>query len=214
MDRSTWLKGAAVAAGLGLAWWLLRSAGLDLRELSQGAIRNYVLSFGAWAPAVYLLTYCQPLVPLPASMMMVAGGLAFGPVGGAVASLFGATVRACGQLGLARWLGQGRVSGSLKGRVAEINRHLEERSFRTVLLIRLVPNLPFDVQNYLLGFSRVKFWPFLSATLLGLLPGTIAFVYFGHTLAEPGRFWQVMAALALIAVLIAFTSWWKRRRDV
>jgi len=203
MSRSTLVKlSGFILVVLGIGWGL-RAAGVDVTSLSPERVRAYVLSFGALAPLIYLLVYGQPIVPLPASLMTIAGGLAFGPLWGTLAALCGATVRACGQFVIARALGREAVAKLLKGKAASLDAKIGANGFQTVLLIRLIPNFPFDVQNYALGFSRVRFVPFALGTLLGMIPGSFAFVYLGYSLTDPAQLWKLAVAVGLILGLIA-----------
>ena len=209
MMRSAWAGVAAlVLVVLGLVW-ALRAMGIDVTALTPETVRGFVLSFGIWAPAIYLLVYGQPLVPLPASVMTITGGLAFGPLWGTLAAVAGATTRACGQFLIARRLGREAVAALLKGRVASLDARLGRNSFLAVLVIRFVPNLPFDVQNYGLGFSRVRFVPFAFATLLGILPWTFAFVYLGYSLIDAANRWKLLLALVTMAGLLLATGIWR-----
>ncbi len=208
--RSTWVKLGLLLvflAGLGV---LIYSSGVDLRHITPEKIRGFVLSFGVWAPAVYLLAYAQPLVPLPASVMTLTGGLAFGPLWGTIAALAGATARATSEFLVARLLGRDAVAKLLKGKIATLDQKLEKNGFKAVLLIRLIPNLPFDFQNYGLGFSRVKLVPYVLASFLGMLPGCFAFVYLGYSLTDPKQIWKLLVAILLIVGLMVGTSRWKR----
>jgi len=197
---------------VGGAVWGLRALGFDPRQLSPDRVREFVLSFGAWTPAVYLLTYGQPIIPLPASVMTGLAGVVFGKGWGVVAAVTGATIRASTEFLVARLLGREAVSRLLKGRIAAVDQQLGENSFKAVLLIRLIPNVPFDMQNYALGFSRVRFGPYVLGTFLGILPGCFAFVYLGYSLTDPKQIWKLGVAILLIAGLMAATSAWKRRQ--
>ena len=191
---------------------VLRACGVDVRDLSPERLQQFLLSFGIWAPAIYLLAYGQPLVPLPASVMTITGGLAFGPWWGTLAALTGATVRACAEFGIARLLGRAAVAKLLKGKVAALDEKLGANGFKAVLFIRLLPNLPFDVQNYGLGFSRVRFAPYALASVLGMMPGCFAFVYFGYSLTDPRQLWKLVLAVVIIAGLMWAQRLWKRRK--
>ena len=198
----TFLKlGLLVLLVLGLSWGLT-ALGVDVTRVTPERVRAYILSFGGLAPVIYLAAYGQPLVPLPASIMTIAAGLAFGPLWGLLAALLGATVRACSQFLIARLLGREAVAQLLKGRVAALDQKIGEHGFQTVLLIRLIPNLPYDVQNYGLGFSRVAFGPYAVATMLGIIPASFAFVYFGYSLTDPRQLWKPVLGLLLILVVI------------
>lgn len=211
MTGSAWAKLAALLLLIVGIGWALAAMGLNVAALTPERVRGFVLSFGVWSPAIYLLAYGQPLIPLPASVMTITGGLAFGPLWGTLAALTGATIRACGQFVVARLLGREAVAALLKGRVASLDERVGRNSFKAVLLIRFIPNLPFDVQNYGLGFSQVRFAPFAFATLLGIIPWSIAFVYLGYSLTDLAKAWKLMLALLAIMGLLLWQAAWKRR---
>lgn len=210
MSRASWIRLALLTllvVGIG---WLAKLAGFDVRQMTPDRVQQLVLSFGAWAPVVYLLAYAQPLVPLPASVMTITGGLAFGPAWGTAAAMVGATLRACTEFAVARLLGREVVAKLLKGKAAALDARIGENGFKTVLLIRLIPNLPFDMQNYGLGFSRIGFVPYASATFLGMLPGCFAYVYLGYSLTDPKQIWKLGVAVLLIVGLIVLQRALKR----
>lgn len=212
MHRSTWLKLGLLALFVVGIWGGLKACGIDLMRLTPERVRAFVLSFGAFAPLVYLAAYGQPLIPLPASIMTLAGGLAFGPGWGTLAALSGATMRACSQFGVARLLGREAVAKLLKGHLASLDEKIGQHGFKAVLLVRIIPNLPFDMQNYGLGFSKVRFAPYAFGTLVGMTPGSFAYAYLGYSLTDPGNVWKVMLAIVLITALVAGQRWYVRRR--
>ena len=207
-----WGKLAALAAFLAAAAWALRALGGHVGGLSPERVRGFVLSFGPWAPVIYLAAYGQPIIPLPASLMTIAGGLAFGPAWGTAAALAGATLRACSEFGVARLLGREAVAKLLKGRVAALDQRIAAHGFQAVLLIRLIPSFPFDMLNYGLGFTRVRFLPYAAGTVLGMIPGAFTYVYLGYSLTDPRNLWKLGLAIAMIAGLLVAQQAWKRRR--
>ncbi len=202
MTRAALLKtGLLVLIVAGIVWGL-HAAGVDVWRVSPDRVRSYVLSFGALAPVIYLVVYGQPIIPLPASVMALTGGLAFGPLWGTCAAVAGATTRACSQFLIARLLGREAVAHLITGKVASLDRKISEHAFQAVLLIRLIPNVPFDMQNYGLGFSTVSFGPYALGTFLGIIPGTCALVYLGHSLTDLRQIWKLMLAVLLILGLM------------
>jgi len=202
MNRSVWLKVGFFVLfvfGVGVG---LKAVGIDLTQLSPERVRAFVLSFGVWAPLVYFLVYGQPIVPLPASVMSITGGLAFGPLWGTTAALCGATARACSQFAVARMFGREAVAKLLKGKIAALNEKIGTHGFKAVLFIRLIPNVPFDMQNYGLGFSKVRFASYALATFLGIIPGSFAYGYLGYSLTDPKQLWKLGLAVLLIVGLM------------
>ncbi len=212
MTRSFWIKLVGLVLVMAAVWGSLAAFGIDLRSFRPDRVRTFVLSFGIWAPVMYLFVYAQPIPPLPVTILTLAGGLAFGPLWGTAAAVTGATLRACSQFFVARRLGRKAVRKFFtEGKIASLNRRLGQNSFKSVLLIRLIPNFPYDIQNYALGCSHVRFWPFALATCLGILPTTIALVYFGYSLTTPRQMWKLGVAILFLVILMVVTSRWKRR---
>jgi uncharacterized membrane protein YdjX (TVP38/TMEM64 family) len=208
MIKSPWLKLAALIAVLFAGVLGLRLAGVDVTRLSPDRVRSFVLSFGFWAPAIYLVAWAQPLVPLPGSIMALGAGLAFGPWWGSLAFYVSGLIRAVLQFLIARLCGREAVCRILHGRVAAMDAKLGSHGFQTVLILRLIPNLPFDMQNYGFGCSSVAFAPYAAATALAMVPATVLVTSLGHGLAEPRELWKPL----LVAVLLYGAVFWHRRR--
>ena len=198
--KIAWIKFLALAAVIAALVLLLKAMGLDVMRLTPEQIRAFVRPFGPWAPLGYLAVYSQPLVPLPASIMMMAAGLVFGVWQGLAMALVGATARACSQFAVARLMGRDAVAGFLKGRAQRLEQQIAAKGFVTVVLVRLIPNFPSDIQNYGLGCSSVRFWPYALGTWVGLMPWTAAFVYLGSVLTDLRRIVLVLALLVAVSV--------------
>ena len=91
---------------------------------------------------------------------------------------------------------------------------------RLVFLLRLSPLIPFNVLNYLLGVTPIRFVPYALATFVGMLPGTALNCYAAATLGELGSAleggrpfgaleWSLLA-LRLVATVLAI--WFVGRR--
>jgi uncharacterized membrane protein YdjX (TVP38/TMEM64 family) len=216
-DSRAVLRLAAVLLAMAASAWffsrLLFASGMDLTPES---VRQRVVGYGFWAPLAYLLLFGQPLVPLPLSVMAAAAGLAFGPCWGGLAAVAGATLRACCTFAVARVFGLAAIPPSWRRRMDRLSHSIGRGApFRTVLLVRLIPNVPYDLQNYGLGLTGIPFGPYAAATALGILPLSLGFVYVGDALTRPGRLWPFafgMALIALSAVLIGRRTHKRARR--
>jgi uncharacterized membrane protein YdjX (TVP38/TMEM64 family) len=80
---------------------------------------------------------------------------------------------------LRRWIEQ-RIAGYPRFRA--IDRAVGEQGFKIVLLTRLSPVFPFNLLNYAFGLTRVRLGPYVLASWLGMIPGTIMYVYLGSAL--------------------------------
>ncbi len=172
-----------------------------------GGVRDFILSFGVWAPIVSaLLMILQALAaPLPAFVIAFANGLAFGAFWGGMLSLVSATAAAALSFGLARALGRSAVQGLIgKAGLESADRWFAGYGVYAVLVARLVPIVSFDVISYAAGLTRIGFWGFLSATVLGMLPATFLYSYLGEQ--APQYVWVLLIAFGVViavAVMVA-----------
>lgn len=167
-------------------------------------IRDMILSLGNWGPLLYILcNVFRPFFFFPAMILAVAGGLAFGPLWGTLYLIAGTVLGAALCFGTARLLGANRIK-PVWGKwmlLEELDNQAASHGFRTVLFLRLAPVLPWDAVSFLAGLSQVRFWPYMGATLLGSVPGAIAFSYFGHAMLQSAA---TAAALAVMILIMSF----------
>ena len=67
-------------------------------------------------------------------------------------------------------------------RFQAIDRAVGKEGFKIVLLLRLSPVFPFNLLNYALGLTNVRLWQYVLASWVGMLPGTLMYVYLGSAL--------------------------------
>jgi uncharacterized membrane protein YdjX (TVP38/TMEM64 family) len=218
MRRIGLLVLALVAAGLIVAW--LRLPVLSCVVNFLGCVERA----GMWGPVVLGLFYVVFSVLLvPASIPTLTAGFLFGVGIGSATAIIGSTAGACvaflvGRTLARRWVAR-RVAHSR--RFAALDTAIGEHGFKIVLLTRLSPISPFVVLNYMFGLTKVSFWEYAAGSLIGMIPGTVLFVYFGaglRSLAEvrafsrgqgPGGeterviFWIGLAVTVVIVVVLA-----------
>lgn len=187
---------ARVALALGFAAVLLAVVVLLSLPATRGWFNRQLLAFfdavqrmQGWGPIVVGAAFVPVcLLFLPGSPVTLFGGFAFG------ATLAGlARVTACVSVGstlgasLAFLVGRYLARGWIESRVAAhprfraIDAAVGKEGFKIVLLTRLSPAFPFNLLNYGFGLTGVSFRDYVVATWLGMLPGTILFVYLGST---------------------------------
>jgi uncharacterized membrane protein YdjX (TVP38/TMEM64 family) len=89
-----------------------------------------------------------------------------------------------------------------------IDRAIAEKGWKVVVLLRLSPLVPFSLSNYLYGLTGIRFSQFILASWVGMLPGTILYVYLGAAGQSIGRarersVWEcVLVGAGLIASLV------------
>jgi uncharacterized membrane protein YdjX (TVP38/TMEM64 family) len=152
-------------------------------------VKEYLTWFLAWAHAngplgavlLALLYIPACLFFVPGSLLTLGAGFAFGVVLGTVAvsagSVLGATAAFVTGRTLARGVIERRVSNN--ARFAAIDGAVAENGLKIVLLTRLSPIFPFNLLNYAYGLTRVRLRDYVLASWIGMLPGTVMYVYLG-----------------------------------
>ena len=144
---------------------------------------------GAWAPLAFLVGYVLATVAfVPGSILTLAAGALFGLWKGTLLAFVSATLGAAAAFLVSRHLARDFVHRRLAAdqRAAAIDRAIGDQGRKIVFLLRLSPVFPFNLLNYALGLTRVRFTDYLIASL-GMLPGTFLYVYFGKAACDVAR---------------------------
>jgi uncharacterized membrane protein YdjX (TVP38/TMEM64 family) len=187
----------AIVIVLLLVW--INKSYLNFRPIE---IRDWILSFGWWAPLFFIIANTlRPLILFPTSILSLAAGLAFGPIEGfvyiEVGALGGATV---GFLA-SSWIGKMIVKKPSR-RVVLIREKMKEQGFFYVLFLRTIPFLNFDLVSYLAGIAKVKYRSYITATAIGVLPGVFSYVLLGSSIVTGNRMNLYIAIAIFLVILI------------
>lgn len=169
------------------------------RLVSWGTLARHQWELAAWvdthpilAPSLYILAYAVVVaLSLPeAAVVSVAGGLLFGTLLGGALAIAGSTIGAI-VLFLAIRHHLARAVAARGGRLIDrVRAALERDGFSYLLAIRLVPAFPFWLVNLAAGLSGMRLRPYVSATVLGIIPATFVYASIGagvgKVLAEGG----------------------------
>lgn len=173
---------AAAVAGLFLLFRLL-PIGDWIEEL-----KTYVRGQGALGYLIFGLVYVgASLIPGgPAAIMTLAAGAVYGVLTGTILVSLSSITAATLAFLLARGAFRRRVQKLAEGNrtFGSLNRAIEKEGARIVALVRLSPVFPFTIVNYLFGLTPVKLASYFLASWIAMLPGTLAYVYFGSALGD------------------------------
>ena len=108
-------------------------------------------------------------------------GFLFKLLVGTITVSIGSTLGACAAFLVGRTVGRGWISSKIAAnkKFAAIDSAVGQQGFKIVLLVRLSPIFPFNLLNYAFGLTRVSFAKYALASWIGMLPGTVMYVYFG-----------------------------------
>jgi len=187
-------------------------------QLRREFLKALVNEHYAVATAVYVALYILvTALSLPgAAIMTLAGGYLFGMV--AIISVnLGATIGASLAFLMSRSLARDWVRIKYGNRFPRFEEELQHNGHNYLLSLRLIPVVPFFLINILSGLSSIRYRTFLWTTALGILPGSVVFVYAGTQLAalrttsdilSPGIALS-LGLLALLALMPILVRRWK-----
>ena len=195
-------------------YFAIKGQYIKFQDLSPIIIKDYLLSFGTFkASLLYLAIYTlsiRPFIPVPPTLYTLAGGFTFGPVLGTILTVTGATFNASISFMIARLLGKGYVNRISRGKLDKANEMLSESGFKALLIVRSSPiGPPFDLVSYAAGVLKVPFWNHFFATMIGIIPATAIYSYFGGSITKGGFY--IIIGFFLIVVFSVLVPWILRR---
>ena len=145
-------------------------------------IKEKIDSFGPIAPLVYIGFYILATVFfLPGLPVTMLSGLAFGPIWGVVYASIGAVIGVSCAFLVARYVARGMVERWVQGNAQfrRIDEGVQRQGWRMLMITRLIPLFPFNLQNYAYGLTKIRFLTFFFVSWICMLPGTAAYVQLG-----------------------------------
>lgn len=202
---------------MGLAIWTL-PVDAWLLGLVEWVRAAGVVGVGVYAGIYVVAT----LLLLPGSLLTVGAGFACGPLWGTLLVSPVSVLAASLAFALGRTVARDRVARrvSASPRFAAVDEAIGESGWKVVLLLRLSPLFPFNLLNYALGLTRVRLRDYVLGSFLGMLPGTVLYVYLGSLVtrasellnghspstAHQALYWLGLGATAAATVLLTRLS--------
>ena len=146
-----------------------------------GTSQRWMLGLGIWGVAIFAGVFIvATLVLAPDWPLAVAAGMVYG-LWAVPVVLAAAIVAASLAFLVARYVARHRIRAMLatSRKFAAVDNAVTEEGWKIVVLLRLSPLVPFNVQNYLFGITDIPLPHYLAATFVGIIPGTVVFVYLG-----------------------------------
>jgi uncharacterized membrane protein YdjX (TVP38/TMEM64 family) len=183
------------------------------------AFSAWVQGHGVWGVVAFILGYALATVAfVPGSVLTLAAGAIFGVAAGTAYVFVGAVLGSSAAFLVARYLARPTVERHVRrdARFERIDRAVQRDGRKITLLLRLSPVLPYNLLNYALGLTRVRFRDYLVASV-GMLPATALYVYSGRVAGDiaalaggadvpRGGGYYLVLALGLVATAVV-TVW-------
>ena len=149
----------------------------------------------------------------PGTPLTLLAGATLGVFWGSIVSIIGNTLGATAAFLISRFFLRNYVTKTIYIKYPTIQKY-EARFFNrgliTVIFLRLIPLFPFNALNYLLGVTQVKTKDYLIGTAFGIIPGTIAFVYFGNAITMLSPF-HIISSIIAIAGLTYISKYYEKK---
>lgn len=203
----------AIAVGIvAIVYFVLKSYGVtdNIRLENVPKIKTWVASFGAIAPLVYIGLYLVSTVFfLPGTPVTVLSGFVFGPLWGVLYASIASIISVSAAFLIARYVARDLVENWVKGNAQfqRIDEQVEKQGWRIVMLTRLVPIFPFNLQNYAYGLTSIRFTTYVLVSAIFMLPGTAVLVQLGGAFVSgEGNFWKTAIYLGIAGILMLLLS--------
>ncbi len=150
-------------------------------EKNLQLILGWLDTLGPFAPLLFLSLYClMSIFCLPNVLLVLAGGALFGFTNGMLLNLLGATLGAICGFCLSRHFFPQSILFKEGTRASRLIHQVEHRGWKAVAVLRLLPIFPYNIVNYSLGVTRIKFSHYVMATVVFLIPSKAVMTYCGH----------------------------------
>ncbi len=220
--KSNALKLVGIGLALVVVMLAVRFTGLSRYVSLDGLdrLRDGISGFGAAAPVVFILIYVAATVAfLPATPLSLLAGLVFGPVLGTVWAVIGATIGATLAFLIGRYAARGLVENwtAENESVRRLDEGVERQGWRMLLVTRLVPVFPFNLQNYAYGLTKIGLGTYVLLTAVCIVPGAAVYTFAGGSLASAQqdltRTFVYLGIAAVLFVAVSLIPGWMGRRN-
>jgi uncharacterized membrane protein YdjX (TVP38/TMEM64 family) len=146
------------------------------------SFNQWVSGIGPAGVVIFIVVYVIATVLFaPGSILTIGAGFVFGLGLGVVAVSIGSVIGASLAFLISRYVARSKIEAlaNKNEKFKAIDRAIGEQGWKLVFLLRLSPLIPFSLSNYFYGLTAVRFWPYVLASWIGMLPGTLLYVYLG-----------------------------------
>jgi uncharacterized membrane protein YdjX (TVP38/TMEM64 family) len=178
-----------IAAVAGIVILLIAAQYFNVQELLMRALDG-IAGLGAWGPLLFIAIYILACVVfLPGSVLTLGAGVLFGLFAGSVIVSIASTLGATAAFIVGRYFARDWVAKKIEGNPGfkAIDDAVAKEGWKIVGLTRLSPVFPFNLLNYAYGLTKVSLRDYFFASWMGMLPGTVMYVYIGSVVGDLAR---------------------------
>ena len=210
--KENWSKLIIIIGALVILIALMRVSGLTdyitMENISR--LNEWIRGFGIFGPVIYILLYiASSILFLPGVPITLVGAFAFGSVFGTIYVSIGSTLGASAAFLIGRYAARSMVEGWMtkNKRLQKIDEGVKTHGWRMLMITRLVPIFPFNVQNFVYGLTKIRFLTYVLVSWICMLPATVAYVFAGGAIVSgKGDLKKTIIYLAIAGVFFVLVS--------
>ncbi|MDA8478914.1 TVP38/TMEM64 family protein [Citrobacter sp. Awk 4] len=190
---------------IGAVVYAIYSSGFFDVVVNFSHLQEIVRQCGVLGYTLYILLFIiATLCLMPGSVLVIVGGVVFGPVWGTLLSLLAATLASSLSFLLARWLGRDLLLKYVGHTPVfqAIEKGISRNGTDFLILTRLIPLFPYNIQNYAYGLTSIAFWPFTVISAITTLPGLLIYTLMASELSHEGISTLFMVKLCLAGLAL------------
>lgn len=204
-----------------LIFYFAYSIGLidSIRDINK--FKELIKDSGGLGYLIYILVYILAAVfSLPASVITIGGGVLFGPIKGAILALIGATLGASVAFLIARYFARDFITKKFGNNpiFRKIEMGFEKNGRDFLILTRLVPIFPYNLQNYAYGITNIKLSTYTGISFITMAPGAFIYAYMAGDIAQNGfnntLFLKLLAAGTILFIISRIPKFLARKKDL
>jgi len=195
---------------------LCLAKGFSPQNLLQKSLR-WISELGSLAPLIFVFIYILACVFfLPGAILTLGAGVVFGVLKGSVIVSIASTLGATCAFLVGRYFARGWIEKKIQGneKFKAIDEAVAKEGWKIVGLTRLSPAFPFSLLNYAYGITKVSLRDYFFASWIGMIPGTVMYVYIGSLAGDlatlgagtgagaPGPAQWVIRIVGLVATVV------------
>ncbi len=173
------------------------------------SMQSYFQSLGIVAYSVYILIYIVvALFMFPASVTTIVAGIVFGPVVGGLLALVGSTIGATCAFIVAKYIARDFIVEKFENNPIfdKIEKGVLENGTNFLILTRLVPIFPYNVQNYAYGLTNMSVLKFTIVSFICMAPGAFIYAFMAGEIATNGVSIKLLIEFAIAGTILFFVS--------
>jgi len=156
--------------------------------LSISALHEDIRNFGILAPIIFIVVYVIGAIFIPSTPFKLIAGILFGFAAGVLYIIIGGLISSLIVFKISRFLGKDWVETVIKKKhlkyIEKYDERLAKNGILDLIILRIVPVMPFNVLNAIMGITKIKIENFIIGGTIGLLPSIIGTVYLGTVIPK------------------------------